>query len=76
MDYFLPFVHLKCPICMYFKLDNVRIIRYNYGIETKERSKMTLEEYKAYVLATRKENAIKAMSALSTTISTTKKGGN
>ena len=38
---------------------------------------MNLQEYKAYVLATRKENALKAMSVLSATItnSTTKKEG-
>jgi len=36
---------------------------------------MNLEEYKAYVLATRKENAAKAMSVLSATITTSKKEG-
>jgi hypothetical protein len=36
---------------------------------------MNLDEYKAYVLATRKANAEKAMSVLSATISTTKKEG-
>jgi hypothetical protein len=34
---------------------------------------MNLEEYKAYVLATRKENAVKAMSVLSATITTNNK---
>jgi hypothetical protein len=38
----------------------------------KEGQRMNLEEYKAYVLATRKENALKAMSVLSATISTKK----
>jgi hypothetical protein len=33
---------------------------------------MNLQEYKAYVIATRKENALKAMSVLSATISTNK----
>jgi hypothetical protein len=36
---------------------------------------MNLEEYKAHVLATRKENADKAMSVLSATISKEKKEG-
>jgi hypothetical protein len=40
--------------------------------QEKEGQRMNLEEYKAHVLATRKENALKAMSVLSATISTNK----
>jgi hypothetical protein len=36
---------------------------------------MNLDEYKAFVLATRKENAQKAMSVLSATITTKEKEG-
>ena len=37
---------------------------------------MTLEEYKAYVEATRKESKAQALSVLSAIIKETKKGGN
>jgi len=45
------------------------------AISRERRSKMNLDEYKAYVLATRKENAAKAMSVLSAKISNEKKEG-
>jgi hypothetical protein len=40
--------------------------------QEKEGQRMNLEEYKAHVLATRKESAAKAMSVLSATISNNK----
>jgi len=43
--------------------------------QEKEGHIVNLEEYKAYVLETRKANAEKAMSVLSATIPTTKKEG-
>jgi len=66
----------RLTIWNYWRVSRIMSVRsVILWVSRERRSEMNLEEYKAYVLETRKANAEKAMSVLSATISTTKKEG-
>jgi len=58
---------------VHFEIDNVSGVWYTCGISRERRSEMNLEEYKAYVLETRRQSTVSVVSAIIN--SSTKKEG-